>query len=203
MAEDSAKYKSIARKTGYKAGKSLKNSVVTRHLMCAPFPIDSEILDFGAGFKATQSQILSVKYPKIKAYDFPETIEDSINDVPELKKFFTDSPKGDYDLVLASNVVNVQRDLSALQNTLNEIYCTMNTGATLIVNIPKDPIKFVSNGKSTKYGTFKQIVQQELEHRFGEEYIQKIEKVCGKKSKTTLLQIEKKNNDKEKIFCPY
>ena len=201
--------KSIARKTGYKGGKPLRNSIVTRHLMCAPFSKESKILDYGAGYKATQSQILSTKYPKIKAYDFPETMEDSINDAPDLKKFFTTSPRGSYDIVLASNVLNVQQTLPTLQNTINEIYCNMKKGSTLVVNIPKDPIKFIpedttccQKGKRVaKHGALTKVIKDELSQRFGRNNITKIKKICGKRSKSLLLEVKKSNKTNEDIFC--
>jgi len=177
--------------------------------MCSPVPKNTEILDFGAGYKATQSQILSIKYPKIKAYDFPETMEDSVNDAPELKKIFTQSPQGNYDIILASNVLNVQKNLSMLQNTLNEIYCGMKKGSSLIMNIPKDPIKFIPKNTSCRqknkqvatHGVLKNAIKKELEKRFGEKNIHKIKRICGKKTKTALFRADKKSKEKENIFC--
>jgi len=176
----------VACATGRKGGATSNNSVVTRYLMCSNLPKNTKILDFGAGYKAKQSQELSKKFSNVCAFDFQETVESSIAVEPELDKLFDDNAlEKDHDIVIASNVINVQSSKDSLDRTLSDIYCNMKKGSTFIGNIPRDPIKYPAT-----HSELVQIVTEKVEDRFGNK-IKRVKSVCGDKTNSFLFKIDK------------
>lgn len=184
----------IACATGKKGGATSKNSVITRHLLCSHLPKDTKILDFGAGYKAKQSQSIKEKYSNVCAFDFQDTMRQSIEEDPELKELFDDEALSkDHDIIIASNVLNVQASRDALERTLNDIYCNMKEGSTFITNIPRDPIKYPAS-----FPEFTDMIEHEIEKRFGTKP-ELVDEVCGASIHSKLLRVKKNGHDD--VYC--
>lgn len=93
------------------------------------------ILDFGAGKGATSTKYLLSKGFDVAAYDLWCGNGDEL-----LDKYALDRQ---YDVVFASNVLNVQSSLSMLNETLKQIYDTVKDGGEFICNYPQSPRKML------------------------------------------------------------
>lgn len=91
---------------------------------------DDTILDFGAGKDAIHTKRLIEKGYNVTAYDF------GINDTA-----YHDSQalQYSYDIVMVSNVINVQLNAEMLRNALDQIWCS--TKGVAIMNYPLSPRK--------------------------------------------------------------
>lgn len=89
------------------------------------------VLDFGAGKNAIQALRLQDEGYKVVAYDFGKNLNPSIHDPDALSR--------QYDLVYASNVINVQSSLKMLHETLSQIISVLKPQGKFIANYPKDP----------------------------------------------------------------
>lgn len=130
---------SIANKTSRSNGASALNkdgsirSVVGKYVL-QNVPKDASILDFGAGKDAVQTQaLISSGFDDVTAYDFGINVKDGVHDPDALSKT--------YDVVFASNVLNVSSDEDMLRETLSEIYGACKNGGTIIFNYPSSPRK--------------------------------------------------------------
>lgn len=92
-------------------------------------PIDAKVCDFGAGKKAAQTAILRdagllyVTPYDIGANDHGTTPEDI---------------RGS-DLVILSNVLNVQDSMESAEELLIQIYHLLASGGSLVCNLPREP----------------------------------------------------------------
>ena len=189
-------------KTGQKRGIFAKNPILTRLILCENFPKDVKILDFGAGTNALQAQKIKEKYPNTKAYDYPLSAIKSIIQNPKLFEIYDlDALNKDYDIIIASNVLNVQPNVKQLENTLNKIYCSMDRDTILFLNLPREPIKVRNNGCVISYPEFVKFTIQELEQRFGQENVIRIREVCDEKTHSYVLKIIKEKDGHGKVFC--
>lgn len=132
-------YVSIANKTSRTSGASALNkdgsirSVVGRYVL-SNVDKDASILDFGAGKDAVQTQaLLANGFKNVTAYDFGSNIKDGVHDPNALSKT--------YDVVFASNVLNVSSDEEMLAETISEIWSACKNGGKVIVNYPSSPRK--------------------------------------------------------------
>ena len=91
------------------------------------------ILDFGAGKGATSTKYLLSKGFDVVAYDLWVGNGDVLLDKFALNR--------QYDIVFASNVLNVQSSLQMLFETLNQIKQAMNNNGEFICNYPQSPRK--------------------------------------------------------------
>lgn len=96
------------------------------------------ILDFGAGGAKPAFRLKAEGY-KITAYDFMYT--------PENKQTETDPRDYNalnkrYDVVYASNVLNVQSGQAMMQKTIQEIRGSMKSSSVFIANFPNSPRKW-------------------------------------------------------------
>lgn len=90
-----------------------------------------EILDFGAGKDAAHAlRLRDQNGLNVVAYDFGSNISD-IHDPNALSK--------QYDIIYASNVLNVQGSEEMLNNTLQQIRNSLKQGGTFVYNLPKTP----------------------------------------------------------------
>lgn len=88
------------------------------------------ILDFGAGVKAYQTLILrDAGFRSVRAFDLPANMMQGVH--------FRDAWTEEWDLVMASNVLNVQPSWAELQHTLKLI--TAMTGGVFICSYPSSP----------------------------------------------------------------
>lgn len=92
------------------------------------------ILDFGAGRWCTSTKYLKQKgFENIVPYDLWCGDGDELLDAQALDRT--------YDVVFASNVLNVQSSLDMLHETLWQIWDALNYGGEFICNYPSSPRK--------------------------------------------------------------
>ena len=92
---------------------------------------NDKVLDYGAGKNAVQSQELAEKGYDITPYDLPENQVKGLHDMNALRDR--------YKYTVASNVLNVQPNPSAVLDVLEEIYDTLEPGGSMIANYPTSP----------------------------------------------------------------
>ena len=96
------------------------------------------ILDFGAGKTAAHAQKFVEDGYQCLAYEFGDNVDPRYH--CELALF------NKYDIVYASNVINVQSSLYMLQETLIQIKQVMKPNAVLFANYPLSPRKMSAKG---------------------------------------------------------
>jgi hypothetical protein len=124
-------------KTARSAGAVGPKAKVPKLILDITYDDSDWILDYGSGRKAIHTEMLrDAGYGNAWAYDF--MID------PEAYKLFLDdlgATKGKWDIIFASNVMNVQLTEEMLDRTLNEIWHLMNPYSIFITNYPKTPRK--------------------------------------------------------------
>jgi hypothetical protein len=91
------------------------------------------ILDFGAGHEAAQTQSLrSAGFQSVDAYDIGANQREGLH---------VANPQGGYDIVFASNVMNVQPDAERIIRVAQFCKGQLRKGGTFVCNFPKDPRK--------------------------------------------------------------
>ena len=98
--------------------------------------VTDRVLDFGAGKKAIHAVQLRREGYNITAHEFGANCCPGIHDPYAIRQYF-------YDLVYASNVLNVQSSIRMLRQTLSQMYFTLKPGGIIIANFPKHPRKIV------------------------------------------------------------
>lgn len=101
---------------------------------------DKKILDFGCGSEFIQGKYLKDLGFDVSGWDFGSNRPKEC--VDELEKI--------YDVVYASNVLNVISSLSMLMETLNQVYNCLNDGGMFIANYPKSPRKMIISENDLK-----------------------------------------------------
>jgi hypothetical protein len=91
------------------------------------------ILDFGAGKEAIHVHMLRAKGLDVTAYDFGANVRLGLHDPDALSR--------QYDLVYASNVLNVQSSLEMLHGTVAQIAGATKDEGHVVVNLPREPRK--------------------------------------------------------------
>ncbi len=94
---------------------------------------DKTILDFGAGKDAIHTKWLREQGLNIIAYDFGDNCVEGIHDKDALRKR--------YDVIFASNVLNVQSSNIMMDTTLYQIKTSLKRGGIFIFNYPSKPRK--------------------------------------------------------------
>jgi hypothetical protein len=116
---------SIATSTARSAGAVGPRALVPRTVQEVASP-DDTILDFGAGPKEAHAQNLREDGFNVTAWDFGKNPEALYRQ---------------YDIVYASNVLNVQSSLDMLERTVGQIADLVRPGGTFIGNLPLSPRK--------------------------------------------------------------
>ena len=94
---------------------------------------DCLMLDYGAGKKAMHAQAFVEDGWNCLAHEFGDNVDPRIHcELAMLNK---------YDVVYASNVLNVQSDLNMLNETVEQIKSVMKDQGAFIANYPLDPRK--------------------------------------------------------------
>jgi hypothetical protein len=120
------------------------------------------ILNFGAGKHAVHSAVLRTAGHNVTSYDY----HGEKPDIKALGLHDMDALKRRYDIVFASNVLNVQNTGKHLARTLNEIAGSVNPATGMaIVNLPQSPRKDAFKGMDTQQGIDR--VERALKRRFG------------------------------------
>lgn len=96
------------------------------------------ILDFGAGSQAIHTKYLRSRGFNCVAYDFGNNVT-KFHDVYALRKT--------YDIVFASNVLNVQSSADMLIKTLDQMKGVVDDNGTVIMNYPSSPRKMALTAK--------------------------------------------------------
>lgn len=96
-----------------------------------------KILDFGCGPEFVQGKYLNGIGFNVSGWDFGENKPD--NCVSKLEKV--------YDVVYASNVLNVISSKRMLEETLDQIYGCIKDGGVFIANYPQSPRKMAMNDR--------------------------------------------------------
>ena len=128
----------IANATSRSNGASAKNkdgsirAIVPKYVAEHVSKEDS-ILDYGAGKGALHTKWLREEGFDVTAYDFGANCIDGLHDSNALDK--------QYDVVFASNVLNVQSSTVMLWETVRQLYVSLEHGGTLICNYPVSPRK--------------------------------------------------------------
>lgn len=91
------------------------------------------LLDYGAGKHAIHTKWLREQGFDVTPYDFGENCIEGIHDKNALDKR--------YDVIFASNVLNVQSSDVMMETTLYQIYKSLKKGGKFIFNYPKSPRK--------------------------------------------------------------
>lgn len=155
----------IANRTSRTSGASALNKDGTIRSVVGRYVLDNidkkaSVLDFGAGKDAVQTQALrNAGFENVTAYDFGVNVKNGVHDPNALNK--------KYDVVFASNVLNVSSDEEMLRETLRDI--NKAAAKTIVFNYPSSPRKA---GLSTK----------EVENIIVDEYGIKPTVVVGPKS---------------------
>ena len=103
---------------------------------------EDKILDYGAGKWAIHTLYLREKGFDCTAYDFGDNVK-YIHDEDALKR--------QYDIVFASNVLNVCSSLTMLINTVKEICNATKDNGVAIMNYPSNPRKLVLDVASMEH----------------------------------------------------
>lgn len=92
------------------------------------------ILDFGAGKDAIHTKWLKEQgFQNITAYDFGENCINGVHDANALNR--------QYDIIFASNVLNVNNSVNMLAKTIDQIFLCLAPGGAFICNYPSSPRK--------------------------------------------------------------
>lgn len=94
---------------------------------------DKTILDFGSGKHAIHTKWLNENGLNVTAYDFGDNCIEGIHDKNAIDKR--------YDVIFASNVLNVQSSDVMMMATVYQIYKSLKKGGTFIFNYPTSPRK--------------------------------------------------------------
>jgi SAM-dependent methyltransferase len=146
----------VAFDTSKRGGMVDAAAVVPRIVMGLAGPED-KILDFGAGLRITQTKLLRDHGLDVTAYDFPKFMDPNVHDIDALSR--------QYDIVFASNVLNVSSSKEMLLQTLRLINGAVKPGGIAVFNYPAEPRKW----KTDKYprGIPAQIVALLVKQVFG------------------------------------
>lgn len=94
---------------------------------------EDTILDFGSGKGALHTKWLREQGFDCIAYDFGDNVVEGLHDKDALSK--------QYKVIMASNVLNVSSSEAMLQETLGQIYNSLEPGGKCICNYPAAPRK--------------------------------------------------------------
>ena len=126
----------VANKTSRTNGAVGKNAIVPRKVreyLGAYCDEEITILDFGAGKTAAHQQAMLQDGWAVTAYEFGDNVDPRFHN--ELALMQT------YDIVYASNVLNVQSGFDMARATIKQVADVVVTGGVLFANYPASPRK--------------------------------------------------------------
>ena len=103
---------------------------------------DIKILDFGSGKDAKHTYALRDMGLDVTAHDFSSNINDEHHDSNALNRI--------YDMIFASNVLNVQGSEQMMRRTIEDVLKTMNNDSVFIANFPSSPRYGFQTAKEAK-----------------------------------------------------
>jgi hypothetical protein len=124
----------IANRTARAAGSVGAKPTRTTQSVLERVKPEESVLDFGAGDKARQSELLREQgFTDVTAHEFGTNVREGVHDPAALDRT--------YDAVFASNVLNVQSSRPMLESTLADISRSVKPDGRAIFNFPKTPRK--------------------------------------------------------------
>ena len=124
----------IVNRTARSAGAVGKNAIVPKVVEALSFfRSKAKILDFGSGPKAIHTKALRKKGLDVTAHEIGSNRDPNIHDRNALRR--------KYDIVFASNVLNVQPDQEMLMWTIDKMRKAVRANGALVANLPKTPRK--------------------------------------------------------------
>lgn len=126
-----------SRSGGAIGGKAIVPRLVTNYADST-----STILDFGAGKKAIHAQNLKEQGYDVTAYEFGGNVDPLLHDSNALER--------KYDIVYASDVLNVQLNEGMFWDTLGQVVSAMRIDSILIANYPASPRKWGVTGQEIR-----------------------------------------------------
>lgn len=149
----------IANSTSRAAGAVGARALVPRVIREIATPSE-RLLDFGAGHKAIHALSLRSEGYQVTAHEFGVNIDPKLHDPSALDH--------QYDLVYASNVLNVQSSDRMLRATITQIRGAVTPSGSAVVNYPISPRKL-------------DLKPSELQEALGG-YFSRVERVAGTSS---------------------
>jgi hypothetical protein len=123
---------SIVNKTNRNRGAVGHNAITPQYVASVAHKGDT-ILDYGAGKAASHALNLRAQGLDVTACDIGENLRPGVHDPSALKH--------KYDIVYASNVLNVAPSVDFLRKTLSEVQGAVKTEGRAIFNYPQEPRK--------------------------------------------------------------
>jgi hypothetical protein len=117
----------------YRATGSIGPKAVVPKLVPGVAKKSDKILDFGAGTKAIHTVALRKQGYDVTAYDIGANVDPRTHDTKALSK--------KWDVVYASNVLNVQPSPAHLVGLVQTLASVVKKGGTLVANYPPSPRK--------------------------------------------------------------
>jgi len=125
-------YEELINSTYIDRGQGAQNNVVPKYLPLFAKKTD-KILDFGAGFHGRHTLWLRNQGFDVTAYDCGANVQPGLHDPEALSR--------QYDIVFASNVLNVQPTVPHLIRVLDQTYSLIKPGGVFFCNFPTVPRK--------------------------------------------------------------
>jgi len=125
-------YEELINSTYIDRGRSAQNNVIPKYLPLFAKKTD-KILDFGAGLHGRHTLWLRKQGFDVTAYDCGANVQLGVHDPEALSR--------KYDIVFASNVLNVQPTVPHLIRVLDQTYSLIKPGGVFFCNFPSTPRK--------------------------------------------------------------
>jgi len=125
-------YEEFINSTYIDRGRSAQNNIVPKHLLLFAKKTDT-ILDFGAGLHGRHTLWLREQGFNVTAYDCGVNVQPGLHDLDALSR--------KYDIVFASNVLNVQPTVPHLLRVLDQTYSLIKPGGVFFCNFASAPRK--------------------------------------------------------------
>jgi len=127
----------VANKTSRNSGAVGKNAITPRfvreYLELFYDKEDATVLDFGAGKSAAHAQAMLADGWMVTAYEFGDNIDPRVhNELALMQK---------YDIVYASNVLNVQSGFDMARETIKQVAEVVKDDGRFYANFPQSPRK--------------------------------------------------------------
>lgn len=113
------------------------------------------VLDYGAGPDAQHTKALKVMGVDVTAHDFGANCVPGVHDPRALSRT--------YDLVFASNVLNVADTEALLIRTMDEIAAAVAPGGMALVNLPASPRKRAWTGGKADTVRLRQLLRERFD----------------------------------------
>ena len=94
---------------------------------------DLSVLDYGSGKDAIGTQKLKRYFFDVTSYDIGENFNSKYHDPDALDRT--------YDLIMVSNVINIQPDIDCVEKVLDEVRSRLSSTGMAYINYPKSPRK--------------------------------------------------------------